>query len=141
MKMTKSEALTVAMNLIDDYMELAEVTDEQAAKLATAKEIYGKMKAALDKPRTPANSEKAAAISEARKAATAEARAKFIAEVAPVLRKYLVKDMSVHDLAAAVADELPDLTEKKIQNILIRELKPELVRTERKHGGDLYRLA
>ena len=143
MKMTKSEAMTVAMNLIDDYKAIAEVTEEQLAKLDEARGVYERMKAILDKPRTvsPASQEKIDAKKEATKAATAKARAELIKRVAPILRKYLITDITVKELAAAVQGEAPDMTEKKVQNILIRELKPELVRTERKHGGDLYRLA
>ncbi len=144
MKMTKSEAMTVAMNLIDDYMNIADVNDEQAEKLAQAKEVYAKMKATLDKPRTvsPETAAKREQAAEERKAATKEARAKLIAEVEPILRKHLTSDVTAKELYALASAELPtDFTAAKVQNILIREMKPELVRTERKKGGDTYRLA
>ena len=143
-KMTKSEAMTVAMNLIDDYMNIVDVTDEQAEKLTQAKEVYMKMKAALNKshatsPETAAKREQAA---EKRKAATKEARAKLVAEIAPILREYLTSDVTAKELYELASAKLPaDFTAAKVQNILIREMKPELVRTERKRGGDTYRLA
>lgn len=143
--MTKSEAMTVAMNLVDDYMNIAtELTDEQREKLTKAKEVYASYKATLDKPRTvsPETAAKREKAAEERKAATKEARAKMIAEVCPILRKHLTKDVTAKELYALASAELPaDFTPNKVQNILIREMKPELVRTERKKGGDTYRLA
>lgn len=144
MKMTKSEAMTVAMNLVDAYMAIAETTPDQAAKLAEAKEVYAKYKATLDKPRTvsPESAAKQEQKAIERKAATAAARAAKVAEVAPILRRHLAADVTAKELYAAAKDELPaDFTAAKVQNILIREMKPELVRTERKKGGDTYRLA
>jgi len=144
MKMTKSEAMTVAMNLVDAYMAIAEITPDQAAKLAEAKEVYAKYKATLDKPRTvsPESAAKQEKKAIERKAATAAARAALIAEIAPILRRHLTADVTARELYAAAKDELPaDFTAAKVQNILIREMKPELVRTERKKGGDTYRLA
>lgn len=145
MKMTKSEAMTVAINLVDDYMNIAtELTSEQKEKLMKAKEVYTTYKATLDKPRTisPETAAKREKAAEARKVATKEARAKLIAEIAPILRKYLTADVTAKELYALASTELPtDFTAAKVQNILIREMKPELVRTERKKGGDTYRLA
>ena len=145
MKMTKSEAMTVAMNLVDEYLILAEdVTEEQKEKLAKAREVYASYKSTLDKPRTvsPEAAAKREKLAAERKAATKEARAKLVASVAPVLRKYLVADLTAKQLYETAKGELPeDFTANKVQNILIREMKPELVRTEHKKGGDSYRLA
>ncbi len=145
MKMTKSEAMTVAINLVDDYMNIAtELTSEQKEKLMRAKEVYTSYKTTLDKPRTvsPETAAKREKAAEDRKIATKEARAKLIAEVAPVLRKYLTTDVTAKELTEKASAELPaDFTWHKVQNILSRELAPELVRTERKKGGDTYRLA
>lgn len=145
MKMTKSEAMTVAMNLVDDYMAIAtDLTDEQKEKLTKAREVYVSYKATLDKPRTvsPETAAKRAKAAEEKKAATKEARAKLVAEIAPILRKHLTTDVTAKELFAMAAPELPaSFTAAKVQNILIREMKPELVRTERKKGGDTYRLA
>lgn len=146
MKMTKSEAMTVAMNLVDEYLDLNAdaVTPEQKDKLEQAKAVYASYKATLDKPRTvsPETAAKIAKAAEERKAATKEARAKMVSEVAPVLRKHLTTDVTAKELFAMAAPELPaGFTSGKVQNILIREMAPELVRTERKKGGDTYRLA
>jgi hypothetical protein len=145
MKMTKSEAMTVAMNLVDDYMAIAtDLTDEQKEKLTKAREVYVSYKATLDKPRTvsPETAAKRAKAAEEKKAANKEARAKRVAEVAPILRKHLTTDVTAKELYALAKAELPaDFTSGKVQNILIREMAPELVRTERKKGGDTYRLA
>ena len=145
MKMTKSEAMTVAMNLVDDYMAIAtDLTDEQREKLTKAREVYVSYKATLDKPRTisPETAAKRAKAAEEKKAATKEARVKLVAEIAPILRKHLTTDVTAKELFAKAAPELPaSFTAAKVQNILIREMKPELVRTERKKGGDTYRLA
>jgi len=145
MKMTKSNAMSIAMNLVDDYMAIAtELTDEQKEKLMQAREVYASYKATLDKPRTvsPETAAKREKAAEERKAATKEARAKLVSEVAPILRKHLTTDVTAKELFAKAQAELPaDFTSNKVQNILIREMKPELVRTERKKGGDTYRLA
>ena len=145
MKMTKSEAMNVAINLIDDYLNIAtELTEGQKEKLMKAREVYVSYKTTLDKPRTisPETKAKREQAAEARKAATKEARAKMVAEVRPILRKHLTTDVTAKELYALASAELPtDFTSNKVQNILIREMKPELVRTERKKGGDTYRLA
>lgn len=145
MKMTKSEAINVTMNAIDDYMNIVdELSDEQREKLYKAREVLVNYKATLDKPRTvsPETAAKREAAAEAKKAETKAARAKLVAEVAPILRKYLVTDLTAKELFEAAKDELPeDFTSGKVQNILIREMKEETIRTERKKGGDTYRLA
>lgn len=141
--MTKSEAMNVCMNTIDLALDTIELEDEQREKLIATREVVEKMKAQLDKPRavSPEAKEKQAAKAEERKAANAKARAEKVAAVAPILRKYLKTDINVKDLTDAAADELPaGFTWHMVQNILSRELAPELVRTERKKGGDLYRL-
>lgn len=143
MKMTKSEALSVAMdamNALTDFSD--EISNEQREKMETAAGWLTKMKAALDAPRTSQSEEKRAAKAAERKEATAKARMELVSTVAPILRKHLTADVTAKELYAAAKDELPaDFTAAKVQNILIREMKPELVRTERKKGGDLYRLA
>lgn len=142
MKMTKTEALTTALNAMTMLKDIAELTDTQIEKIDTATEWLDKMKAQLNRPRAAASSEKATATAEKRKAETAAARAALVAEIKPILRKHLTTDVTVKELTEAAADELPaDFTWHKVQNILSRELAPELIRTERKRGGDLYRLA
>jgi len=144
MKMTKSEAMTVAMNLVDDYMAIAtDLTDDQKDKLEQAKAVYAAYKTTLDKPRTisPEAAAKREAAAEAKKVATKEARAKQAAEIVPIFRKYLVTDLTAKELTEAALAELPDgFTWHKTQTFLTREMAPELIRTERKKGGDTYRL-
>lgn len=142
--MTKSEAMNVCMNTIDLALDTIELDDAQRDKLVATREVVEKMKAQLDKPRaaSPEAKEKQAAKAEERKAATAKARAEKVATIAPILRKHLKADITAKELTDAAAAELPEgFTWHMVQNILSRELAPELVRTERKKGGDLYRLA
>ena len=142
--MTKSEAMNVCINTIDLALDTIELDDAQRDKLVATREVVEKMKAQLDKPRaaSPEAKEKQAAKAEERKAATAKARLELVSTVAPVLRKYLTADVTAKELYTAAKDELPaDFTAAKVQNVLIREMKPELIRTERKKGGDVYRLA
>jgi len=144
MKMTKSEAMTVAMNLIDDYMAIAtDLTDSQKEKLEQAKAVYASYKTTLDKPRTvsPESAAKREAAAEAKKVATKEARAKTAAEVIPALRKHLTTDVTVKELTEMAAPDLPaGYNWHHVQTFLTREMAPELVRTEPKKGGDTYRL-
>ena len=120
--MTKKDALTIALETM---------TNEEA------KTVITKMIDQLAKPHSTSDATK-----EKRKAATAQARIELVSQVAPILRKYLSTDMTAKELFEAAKNELPeDFTAPKVQNILIREMKNELVRTERKKGGDTYRLA
>lgn len=144
MKMTKSEAMTVAINLVDDYMAIApDLTDEQKDKLEQAKAVYTSYKTTLDKPRTvsPETAAKREAAAEKKKMETKEARAKTAADVMPVLRKHLTTDVTVKELTAMAAPELPaGYNWHHVQTFLTREMAPELIRTEHKKGGDTYRL-
>lgn len=145
MKMTKSEAMMVAMNVIDDYMNISEeLTDAQREKLTKAREVIESYKTTLDKPRTvsPKTAAKREAAAEAKKAETKAARAKQAAEIVPIFRKYLTVDRTAKELTEVAAQELPEgFTWHKTQTFLTREMAPELIRTERKKGGDVYRLA
>lgn len=128
--MTKKDALTIALNT---------VTDE------TAKAIYQKMIDQLSKERTPMSDEKRAAANEKRKAETAKARAELVATVAPVLREGLshtLQGMTAKELFTDTQSRLPaDFSWQKVQNILIREMRPELVITETKGKANTYALA
>ena len=131
MKMTKKDALNAAITAMS-----ATEGNEEAIGVLT------KMVAQLSKERKVMSDEAKAAISEKRKAETAEKRAKVVAAVSPVLRKHLDTPRTAKEIFAAAQAQLPKgFTTPKVQNILIREMAPELVRTERKKGGDLYRLA
>lgn len=127
MKMTKKDALNIAISTLNS----TDKTEQTAAAL----EILSKMSEQLvsrgmsDEAKTK------------RKEKTAAARAELVAQVAPVLRKYLTAPMTAKELFAAAQGELPtDFTAPKVQNILIREMAPELVKTEVKNKANTYEL-
>ena len=124
--MTKKEALTIALNSMTD-------TD--------AKTVIEGMIAQLSKPRKTSDEAKAAQSAK-RKAATAQARAEMTAQVIPILRDVITTDMTAKEIFAAASDRLPDgFSAPKVQNILLREMAPELVKTETKGKPNTYRLA
>ena len=126
MTMTKKDALTIALNTIDN---------------AEAKSVIESMIAQLSKPRTPKSEEAKAKANAQRKAKTAVARAELVAKVAPVLRAHLTEDITAKGLFAVAEAELPEgFTPAKVQNVLLREMKPELVVTEAKGKANTYRL-
>lgn len=130
--MTKKIALTVALNALNLVN-----TDEAVEARAT----LTKMVEALSTSR-PLSDEAKAKQNELRKAKTAAARAELVATVAPVLRKYMTADITAKDLFEAAKAELPaDFTHNKVQNVLLREMRPELVVTEAKGKANTYRLA
>lgn len=136
--MTYVDALNVAIATMT-ATEQGETTAKAIEKLEAMRTTYQNRS---EKARTPVNQEKRDAIAAKRKEATAKARAELISTVAPILRKHLTADVTAKELFAKASAELPEgFTAAKVQNILIREMKPELVRTERKKGGDTYRLA
>lgn len=124
--MTKKEALTIALNTVTD-------TDARAT--------IENMITQLSKPRTTSDEAKAAQSAK-RKAATAAARAEMTAQVIPILRDVITKDMTAKEIYTAAADRLPaDFSAPKVQNILRREMAAELVTTETKGKPNTYRLA
>ena len=130
--MTKKIALTVALNALNLVN-----TDEAVEARAT----LTKMVEALSTSR-PMSDEAKAKQNELRKAKTAAARAELVATVVPVLRKYLTTDVTAKELFEAAKAELPaDFTHNKVQNVLLREMRPELVVTEAKGKANTYRLA
>lgn len=129
MTMTKKDALTIALNTIDN---------------AEAKSVIESMIAQLSKPRTPKSEEAKAKANAMRKAKTAQTRAELVAKVAPVLREGLS-----HTLMGMTAKKLFDLTKAnlpenftalKVQNVLLREMRDELVITETKGKANTYAL-
>lgn len=133
--MTKNYALQIVTEAIN-FCDLSIFSDEQKDKISEALETIAAMRAQLSKPRT-----NSAATNEKRKAATAQARAELVTKVAPVLRKYLASDITAKDLYEAAKGELPaDFTAPKVQNVLLREMKDELIKTETKGKANTYRL-
>ena len=125
MTMTKKEALTIALNTVND---------------TEAKSVIENMIAQLSKPHV-ASPEAKAKMNAKRKEATAVARAELLAKVAPVLRAHLTEDITAKELFEVAKDELPsDFSAPKVQSILIREMASELVKTETKGKANTYRL-
>lgn len=130
--MTKKNALTVALNA------LALVNTDEASE---ARITLAKMIETLSTSR-PLSDEAKAKQNELRKAKTATARAELVTAVAPVLRKYLTVDVTAKELFKVAKAELPaDFTANKVQNVLLREMRSELVVTEAKGKANTYRLA
>lgn len=124
--MTKKDALTIALNTVTN---------------AEAKTVIESMIAQLSKPRTPASEEQKNARNAAVREKNAEARKALVEKVAPVLRKYLTSDLTAKELFEAAKGELPEgFTAPKVQNVLLREMKPELAVTEAKGHANTYRL-
>ena len=123
--MTKKEALSTA---------IAMLTDEQDE----ARTILIKMAEQISKPRSMSDEAKTK-MNEKRKAATAAARAALLETITPVLRKHLTAPITAKDLFEAAKSELPaDFSWNKVQNILIREMAPELVKVEAKGKPNTY---
>lgn len=145
--MTKKIALTIALNAIAanaQYVNPVYDGKETTIKSYTGeevREVLTKMVESLSTSRAMSDEAKAKQ-NELRKAKTAAARAELVAAVAPVLRKYLTADVSAKELYEAAKAELPaDFTHNKVQNVLLREMRPELVVTEAKGKANTYRLA
>ena len=91
----------------------------------------------VSKPRKVSDEAKAKA-----KAKRADARATLMAQVVPILREVMATDMTAKEIFATAQDRLPqDFTANKVQAILLREMKDELVKTEIKGKANTYRLA
>lgn len=130
--MTKKVALSTAITALKSM----EIVDTEAVETLT------KMIDQLEKARTPMSDEKKAAVNAKRKEATAQARAELLSKVVPILRKYLSGDVTAKELFEAAKDELPEgFSAPKVQNILIREMASEVVKTEAKGKANTYRLA
>lgn len=131
--MTKKDALVFAINTL--------ATDNNNDDVVA---VLQKMVEQLSAPRHVSDETKAKANAK-RKNATAVARAKLVAKVAPVLREGLthtLQGVTAKELFILVMDNLPeDFTAPKVQNILLREMKDELEIIENKGKANLYRLA
>lgn len=134
--MTKKNALETAIAALVNK-PTAEDEDMEAIG------ILHKMIEQLSKTR-PVDEEKKAAISAARKEKTAQARAELVAKVAPVLREVLthtLQGLTVKEIYGEAASHLPaDFTAAKVQNVLLREMRPELNVTEAKGKANIYTL-
>lgn len=128
---TRVDALNIAINSIP--MDIENPTE--------VVEVLTKIRDQIAKPRKTSDEAKAARSAK-QKAATAQARAELCAQVIPVLRDVITTDMTAKEIFAAASDRLPDgFSAPKVQNILLREMAPELVKTETKGKANTYRLA
>ena len=128
---TRVDALNIAINSIP--MDIENPTE--------VVEVLTKIRDQIAKPRKTSDEAKAAQSAK-RKAATAQARAEMTAQVIPILRNVITTDMTAKEIFAAAQDALPtDFSAAKVQNILLREMAPELVKTETKSKANTYRLA
>ena len=104
-------------------------------------EVLTKIRDQIAKPRKTSDEAKAARSAK-QKEATAKARAELCAQVIPILREVITTDMTAKEIFAAAQDRLPQgFTAPKVQNILLREMKGELIKTETKSKANTYRLA
>jgi len=139
--MTRVEAMNTAIEMITNTIELNGEGDPDEVKLTKTLEILTKIRDQIAKPHTSSDEAKAKR-SAMQKEKTAKARAELVSTVAPILRKYLTSDVTAKELFEVAKGELPqDFSAAKVQNILIREMAPELVKTEAKGHANTYRLA
>ena len=126
--MTKKDALSYAINAINVSCDAE--PDKEAIQ------VLQKMIDQLSKPRKTSEDTKARA-----KAKRANERAILMAQVLPVLRDVITTDMTAKAIFTAASDRLPqDFTDKKVQYILLNEMKDEVVKTEAKGKPNTYRL-
>lgn len=139
--MTKKMALENALTVLESRIAFLSETDStadatEAAALRATVETIEKMITQLS-----ASPEAKAKANEARKAKTAQARAELVAKVAPVLREALIAPVTAKELFEATKGELPaDFTARRVQEVLLREMKPELIITEAKGKANTYQL-
>ena len=138
MKMTYVDALNTAIDaLTAAYTADNETVTKAMEKLSTIRDTYQRR---AEHRSTPSDEAKAAQAA-IRKAQTAERRASLVAKVAPVLRTHLDQPITAKELFEVAKDELPgDFSAAKVQNILIREMAPELIKVEAKGKANTYQL-
>lgn len=126
--MTKHDALVYALNTVIKCNDNPDVC-----------EVLTTMIAQLSNPRKTSDEAKAKA-----KAKRADARAELCAQVVPVLREVLshtLQGLTAKEIFSEAQSRLPeDFTAPKVQNILLREMRPELDIVEAKGKANLYRL-
>ena len=126
--MTYSAALNTAIDtMTKDYPEVAE-------RLTALRDTLAKRGQRSENSKAKASAK--------RKEQTAAKRAEMCAQVVPILRDVITTDMTAKEIFTAAQNRLPaDFTAGKVQNILLREMAPELVKTETKNKANTYRLA
>ena len=136
MKMNYVDALNIALETMAT-VEQSDVIVKATERLSTMRETYMNR---ANNPRKMSD-EKKAEISAKRKAETAAARAELMANVGPVLRKYLVEPRTAKELFELAKAELPeDFTWNKVQAVLVRDMKDELIKVEVKGKPNTYQM-
>ena len=124
---TRVDALNLAIATIKTYRE----------NDAAVCDILAKIRDQIAKSRKTSDEARAKA-----KAKRADARATLMAQVVPVLRGVITTDMTAKEIFAAAQERLPqDFTANKVQAVLLREMKDEVIKTETKGKANTYRLA
>ena len=131
---TRVDALNFAIETINGI----EAYEADAIKHGEITAILEKIRDQIAKPRKTSDEAKAKA-----KAKRADARAKVLAEVLPVLRVALTgaDGFTAKELYDRCADQLPaDFTANKVQYILLHDLVDEVTKTEAKGKANTYRI-
>ena len=124
--LTRVDALNIAINSIP--MDIENPTE--------VVEVLTKIRDQIAKPRKSSDEAKAKA-----KAKRADARSALMAQVLPILRDTITTDMTAKEIFTAAQERLPkDFTDKKVQYILLNEMKDEVIKTEAKGKPNTYRL-
>ena len=125
-----------ALNFAIDCIQSAPAYSESLGDGEIVK-ILEKIRDQIAKPRKTSDEAKAKA-----KAKRADARATLMAQVVPILREVITTDMTAKEIFAAAQERLPqDFTANKVQAVLLREMKGEVIKTETKGKANTYRLA
>lgn len=134
--MTYARALTLAIE------NLTEVIYD-GANTMESKEVVERLtalRASLAK-RSQRSDDSKAKASAKRKDANAKARAELCAQIVPILREVITTDMTAKEIFTAAQERLPkDFTVGKVQAVLLREMKDEVVKTEAKGKPNIYTL-
>ena len=126
--MTYAVALTTAIDSMKDTMP------EVAERLTALRERLAQ--------RSQRSEDSKAKASAKRKEQNAAKRAEMCAQVVPILRDAITTDMTAKEIFTAAQDRLPqDFTAAKVQAILLREMKDEVIKTESKGKANTYSLA
>lgn len=143
--MTKKDALIIALSALtaSTYTNPSfdgKDTTRKEIPADEVREVITKMIAQL----SPKSEEAKAKANATRKEKTAKARAELVAHVAPILREGLshtLEGLTAKELFSEVSSKLPEtFTANRVQNILLREMRDELVIKEAKGKANVYTL-
>ena len=142
--MTKKDALTIAMSTLsaptypNPNFDGKETTRREFSA-EEVREVLQNMIEQLSKPHKTSDDAKARA-----KAKRANDRAVVVAQIAPILREGLthtLQGITAKELFSLVKGKLPeDYTAAKVQAMLLRDMRDELIITEVKGKANTYAL-